>query len=186
MLALLQSISTPLCNYKHVSSPELVIYESLKLQYRGADKQRPSVLDLTLSLCAAVEHKAAAKPRASKRELFEAVCSEYNAAMSVRTWKVTGDVKMAIKNLCRTTTVFQQTLAGHFNFYKHEQSAVTVTVLASDFYIPGHCRLPSASDSPLWKSILTVTEEVSDLWLERMVSNFQAKAHKTASSKTKA
>lgn len=182
--ALLSSCFLIQCNYRRLARPEDAIYESLKLQYRGADKQRPSVLDLVQSFCNAIDHKLAARPRAPRRDLLEECIAEYNSKMANKHWRLVGDIKQAVKHLLRVPVMCKQLLISHLSNYKHEQSALSISALATGCFVPGTCRYNGCD--AFWRGILTATEDCTLTWFERVVSGFEAKVPRTASSKLKA
>lgn len=179
---LLQSLGTVNANYKVMKKPEEAVYEGLKLQHRGLEKQRPSVLDLVFAMGRAVEYKIKAHPRMSRRDALDSAISEYNNRMT-KTNKLTGKLLNAVKQLNRTSSAFKQDLFMHYNMHRWEQSALALPGLQEGVYAPGANKY-TGTDS-LWRGINEVNDETSLIWLSRVINGFDAKASKNSSAKMK-
>lgn len=183
LVHLLQSISCIMANYKHGLTGEEAIYEALKLQFRGAEKQKPSTLDLAISFMGALQAKAQTR-RVAKRELLEETIMEYNNKMPSKSWKLIGDSKTAVRNLTKVPENLRNIMREHLNAYRHESSAITVAVLACGVFVPGTVRLqPDAKGE--WLNIMTVSEASSVEWGNRLIKGFESRAPACASTKQK-
>lgn len=171
-------------NYKHGLKGEEAIYEALKLQVRGAEKQKPSTLDLAVSFMGALQAKAQTR-KAAKRELLEETFMEYNSRMPSKSWKLTGDIRAAVKNLTKVCEALHIIMRQHLDSYRHESSAVTVPVLASGVFVPGTVRLQADAKGADWANIMTVTDTSSLEWGRRLIKGFESRAPPSASTKQK-
>lgn len=174
-----------MCNYTHGLRDEQIIYESLKLQFRGAEKQRPSTLDLSAALMIALQSKLRMRPKAAKRELLEEVIMEYNKQVPIKNWKLLGEQKAAIKNLVKAPEELRVIIRQHLNQYRHEVSAITVSVLADGIFVPGTSRLQQDAAGE-WRSIMMVNEGAAIMWGQRLIKGFESRAPPSSSSKQKA
>ena len=183
--ALLSSLARVNCNYVQ-QNLDLQVFTALRLQFRGSDKQRPSLLDLVSSFASIIEYKASLTPTASKRDLFDQAVGEFNSKVAVKNYKVVGPVKDAVRNLMRCPAVFRQQLHRHYDGYKHELSALCATALQDSSFVPGTSKASKAKYSAAWCGILLVTEEVSIVWIQRVIADFERRAPRGASNKSKA
>ena len=181
-MLLLRSLGTVNANYKVMKKPEDAVYEGLKLQHRGLEKQRPSVLDLVFAMGRAMEYKVKAHPRLSRRDALDSAISEYNSRMT-KLNKLTGKLLNAVKQLNRTSSAFKQMLFMHYNTYHWEQSALALSGLQEGVYAPGANKYTGTDN--LWRGLNEVTEETSLLWLGRVIKGFESKVSKNSSAKMK-
>jgi hypothetical protein len=179
---LLNSLVHVNCNYV-LQGLDMQVFTALRLQFRGSDKQKPSMLDLVSSFAAVVDFKSQLNPRVSKRDLFEAAVTEFNATVAVRSYKVTGSLKDAIRNVMRCPPAFRAVLHGHYDSYKHECSALNVSNLVDNSFVPGSNRC--ANKSGVWNTILLVTDDGVVEWVKRVVGDFERTAPKSATVKAK-
>ena len=179
---LLQSLGTVNANYKVMKKPEEAVYEGLKLQHRGLEKQRPSVLDLVFAMGQAMEYKMKANPRMNRRDALDSAISEYNTRMTKGN-KMTGKLLNAVKQLNRTSSAFKQNLFLHYNAHRWEQSALALPGLQEFIYAPGANKY--TGNDPLWRELNEVKEESSLLWLSRVINGFDSKVSKNSSVKMK-
>lgn len=161
------------------------VLTALRLQMRGADKQRPSLLDLVASFATIVEfkHGSEGTPR---RDAFDKAIAEYNNKVASRSYRILGSIKDLIRNVMRCPSNFRAALARHYDQYKHEVSAVTLGNLAEcgSNFVPGSVRCQTAGTT--WQQIFTVSDDSSVVWLTRVIGDFEKKAPKRASNKAKA
>lgn len=184
VISILGTYARIMCNY--VAQPvDQQVMTALRLQMRGADKQRPSLLDMVASFATIVEfkHSSAGAP---KREAYDRAIADYNSKAASKAYRIVGAVKDLIRNVMRCPQGFRAALARHYDQYKHEVSAVTLNNLADcgNFFVPGSQRLQTSSNT--WQQILTVSEQTSVMWLSRVIGDFERKAPRRASAKIKA
>jgi hypothetical protein len=151
---------------------------------RGADKQRPSLLDLVASFATIVEFKHGSDGT-PKKDAFDRAIAEYNSKVASRNYRIVGSIKDLIRNVMRCPSGFRAALARHYDQYKHEVSAVTLGNLAEcgSNFVPGTVRFQTGT---IWQQIFTVSEESTVVWLTRVLGDFETKAPKRASNKAKA
>ena len=108
-----------------------VNFHSLMLSYRGAERQRPSLLQQALKFAAVIadRKKQDATNDQSVDDWVNQVVGEYNdqkTVIGVKQWQISEDSRRSIVNLLiGTTDEVRGVIKGHLNFHKWKESGAT-------------------------------------------------------------
>lgn len=109
-----------------------------------------------------------------QKKTLDVLISEYNQTVAVRTWKLSGRDRSALKNLSRCPEIVLSMLAAHFQKHRVSDACLQVDILQSGLFVPGTGRAPTGT-CPLWDAILMVDDTVCQSFFERAINDFDRK-----------
>ena len=106
-------------------SRNLSLRRPAELQYRSAEKQRPSAIELLYNFKRAISIKVSAGTLAKTLSMTDhlvAVIQEYKKHVPVKSWRITGDYRRCLENLSDFEDRFVERIHMHHGRYRHEHS----------------------------------------------------------------
>lgn len=155
-------------------SPTNQSFMNLKLSYRGAERQAPSVLSLALQFSHVMTLKATAGTHPSDwntEKRLRAVVDELHSSEGfLAKWQIDSDKLRAIQNLLiGTTSESRAIIAAHLNYHKYQYSGFSSELLRNCRWLLG--AYPTKVNQS-FKSMLTVSKEIQLWFLKNHVHTF--------------
>jgi hypothetical protein len=158
-------------------------FRAMLLSFRGAERQAPSILQMALRLVSIYETKKDTEfVGRGIDEAIGAIADRYNlqSAKGISKWQIDDDGKRSIINLATGTSPATRSLMqGHLNYRKWSDAAFNSEHLKSKRWLLGsRPKFGQSAADRKWESLLTVTAEAQELFLQFVITDYEQKGAK--------